>query len=64
MNLSDLPQLVWSMLHNHPFWATLTLAVLVWYSSITVYVGIRGAVDIKQMLRNLANQTEADERQP
>jgi hypothetical protein len=42
------------MLGNHPFWALLTLAVLVWYSTITIYVGIRGSLDIKHMLRNLA----------
>ncbi len=46
MNLS-------AMLTNHPFWGLLTLAVLVWYSTITVYVGIRGAADIKHMLRTL-----------
>ena len=46
MNLS-------AMLTNHPFWGLLTLAVLVWYSTITVYVGVRGIVDIKQMLRKL-----------
>ncbi|MCU0960153.1 MAG: hypothetical protein MUF48_08605 [Pirellulaceae bacterium] len=62
MNLTDLPQLLWSMLNNHPFWATLTLAVLLWYSSVTVYVGIRGVLDIKQMLRNLAAQE--DDRPP
>ena len=45
-----------AMLSNHPFWALLTLAVLVWYSSITVYVAIRGAFDIKHMLRTLADQ--------
>jgi hypothetical protein len=45
-----------AMLSNHPFWALLTLAVLVWYSSITIYVGIRGAFDIKHMLRTLADQ--------
>ena len=44
------------MLGNHPFWAVLTLAVLVWYSSVTVYVAIRGAFDIKHMLRTLAAQ--------
>lgn len=42
-----------AMLTNHPFWGLLTLAVLVWYSTITVYVGIRGIADIKLMLRNL-----------
>ena len=46
MNLNE-------MLTNHPLWGLLTLAVLVWYSTITVYVGIRGIVDIRQMLRKL-----------
>ncbi len=50
------------MLNNHPFWAALVLAVLAWYSSVTVYVAIRGAVDIKHMLRSLAEkQRSADE---
>jgi hypothetical protein len=44
------------MLHNHPFWALLTWAVLIWYSTITVYVAIRGSMDIKSMLRRLADQ--------
>jgi len=42
-----------AMFTNHPFWGLLTLAVLVWYSTITVYVGVRGVVDIRHMLRNL-----------
>jgi hypothetical protein len=45
-----------AMLSNHPFWAALTLAVLIWYSSITVYVAIRGSMDIKHMLRTLSAQ--------
>ena len=54
MNLS-------AMLTNHPFWGVLTIAVLVWYSTITVYVGIRGATDIKDMLRKLKEgQDKAD----
>jgi hypothetical protein len=44
------------MLHNHPFWAIVTWAVLIWYSTITVYVAIRGSMDIKSMLRRLADQ--------
>jgi hypothetical protein len=52
MNLS-------AMLTNHPFWGLLTLAVLVWYSTITVYVAIRGAADIKHMLRRLKKNDEA-----
>ena len=46
MNLS-------AMLTSHSFWGLLTLAVLGWYSTITVYVAIRGGVDIKHMLRKL-----------
>ncbi|NOS72098.1 MAG: hypothetical protein HOP33_19505 [Verrucomicrobia bacterium] len=54
MNLS-------AMLTNHPFWGLLTLAVLVWYSTITIHIAIRGASDIKQMLRKLKNdQDKAD----
>jgi hypothetical protein len=41
------------MLKSHPFWGLLTLAVLVWYSTITIYVAIRGFLDIKAMLRRL-----------
>lgn len=51
MNLS-------AMLTNHSFWGILTLAVLVWYSTITVYVAIRGAFDIRHMLRKLKDAHE------
>ena len=51
-----------AMLTNHPLWGLLTLAVLVWYSTITVYVGVRGIVDIKHMLRKLKeNHRESGE---
>ncbi len=49
-----------AMLTNHPFWGLLTIAVLVWYSTITVYVGIRGAFDIKHMLRKLKQGQDED----
>lgn len=49
-----------SMLSNHPFWGIITLAVLVWYSTITIYVGIRGFADIKQMLRTLKDNAEVE----
>ncbi len=43
-----------SMLHNHHwFWGVITLACLVWYSTITVYVAWKGAKDIKNMLKRL-----------
>lgn len=41
---------------EHWFWWMLTLAVLVWYSSVTVYVAVRGASDIRGMLQRLARR--------
>ena len=38
------------------FWLIMTIAVLVWYSTITIYVAIRGAVDVKQMLKRLGER--------
>ena len=48
-----------TMLSHHPFWGIITIAVLVWYSTITIYVGVRGAMDIKHMLRNLKEKESA-----
>jgi hypothetical protein len=39
---------------EHWFWWLLTAAVVIWYSTITVYVSYKGTHDIKEMLRNLA----------
>ena len=39
------------MMGEHWFWWLLTMACVVWYSTITVYVAIRGAVDIKTCSR-------------
>ena len=35
------------------FWWWMTVACLAWYSTITVYVSIRGVRDIKSMLARL-----------
>ena len=53
-----------SMLSHHGFWGGLTLAVLVWYSTTTVYVAVRGVVDIRQMLRRLASRPTAENHRP
>jgi hypothetical protein len=37
-------------------WWAMTVACVVWYSTITIYVAVRGAVDIRFMLRKLAEQ--------
>jgi hypothetical protein len=42
-----------SMLGDHWFWGGLTLAVVVWYSTVTVYVAVKGVGDIKEMLKKL-----------
>ncbi len=39
---------------EHWFWWLVTMACVAWYSSVTIYVGIRGAMDIKHMLARLA----------
>ena len=45
---------------NHWFWWTMTAACVVWYSTITVYVAIKGVADIRNMLRRL-EATKAQE---
>ena len=35
------------------FWSGLTLACLIWYGSVTLYVAIRGLADIQAMLKKL-----------
>jgi hypothetical protein len=35
------------------FWKWLTVAALVWYTTITIYVSVRGAFDIRNMLARL-----------
>ena len=45
---------------NHWFWWALTMACVIWYSTITVYVAIKGASDIKNMLARLGAENERD----
>jgi hypothetical protein len=40
-------------LNEHWFWWGLTIAALVWYSTVTIYIAIRGATDIRGMLDRL-----------
>lgn len=49
------------MIGEHWFWWTLTMACVVWYSTITIYVAVRGAADVKNMLANLAQDQQSDE---
>ncbi len=46
------------MITEHWFWWLLSMACLVWYSTITVYVAVKGLKDIKGMLKRLAENTQ------
>ena len=46
------------------FWWLLTVACVVWYSTITVYVAIRGAADIKEMLKRLRDGADQSSTPP
>ena len=48
---------------KHWFWWAMTAACVVWYSTITVYVAIRGVFDIRGMLRRLSDANVAGEGQ-
>jgi hypothetical protein len=39
-------------------WWLLTMFCIVWYFTITVYVAVRGAMDIKEMLTSLRKDSE------
>ena len=43
---------------NHWFWWALSMACVIWYSTITVYVAIKGASDIKHMLARLGAEAK------
>jgi hypothetical protein len=36
------------------FWGLLTIAALVWYSTITIYSAYRGVFDIQHLLKTLS----------
>lgn len=38
---------------EHPFWWLLNMACVVWYSTITIYVAVRGTFEIRKMLARL-----------
>lgn len=45
---------------EHWFWWLLTMACLIWYILVTGYVAVRGAFDIKNMLRRLADKATSE----
>jgi hypothetical protein len=41
------------MFEGHIFWGLLTLACVLWYGTVTVFVIVKGVGDIRDMLKNL-----------
>jgi hypothetical protein len=41
---------------DHWFWLGLSVACVVWYTTITGYVAVKGWADIQSMFRGLARQ--------
>ena len=37
------------------FWWLLTMACVVWYFTVTIYVAVKGSIDIKEMLTRLSD---------
>jgi hypothetical protein len=46
---------------EHWFWLGLITACLVWYSTVTVYVAVKGIFDIQRMLDRLTQKKESDQ---
>ncbi len=46
---------------THWFWFSITMICVVWYSTVTVYVAIKGAADIKGMLARLSANHERED---
>jgi hypothetical protein len=49
---------------NHWFWNGVAILSIVWYSTITIYVAIRGSFDIRHMLERLKEGATESERPP
>lgn len=44
------------------FWLLLTIAAVVWYTFVTLYVSFKGVTDIKEMLATLAGKRDSGEQ--
>jgi hypothetical protein len=38
---------------EHPVWLIMTAVAIVWYSTVTIFVAVKGVTDIRGMLRRL-----------
>jgi hypothetical protein len=49
------------MFGEHWFWWLLTAACILWYSTLTLYIAIRGGFDIRRMLAALRKQESSEQ---
>ena len=47
---------------EHWFWLLVTAACVVWYSTITIFVAVKGMKDIRGMLGRLAKKSALSEK--
>lgn len=45
---------------SHWFWLTMIGGVVAWYSTITLWVAIRGARDIREMVKRLDEGSDGE----
>lgn len=50
------------MSHGHEFWWLLLWACVAWYSTVTVYIAVRGTLDVKEMLERLKRDHEKEKQ--
>ncbi len=50
------------MIGEHWCWWLSTMACIVWYLTVAVYVAIKGVADIKQMLKRFGNLAKDREK--
>lgn len=48
----------------HWLWLLLALAVVGWYSTVTIWVAIKGVTDIREMVRKLDEEEPGDKPPP
>ena len=46
---------------EHWFWLLLSIAYLVWYATVTIYVAVRGSTDIRERFAQLARPDAREE---
>lgn len=50
------------MSHGHEFWWLLVWACVAWYATVTVYIAVKGTLDVKEMLERLKRDHEKEKQ--